>query len=488
MTEDSRIRVWLVGAGPGDAGLMTLRAREILEDADCVVYDRLVGEGVLTFIPEGAERVDVGKSGGHHPIPQREIEAILLDRARLGKRVVRLKGGDPFLFGRGGEEAEALRAAGIPFGIVPGVTSALAVPAWAGIPVTHRGLSSALRIITAHSEKGGLPGLDFEGLARTKGETLVFLMGVKNAGALCQRLMDAGMDSGTPAAAIERGTTARQRCVTGELGSLKALMEERKITPPAILVIGPVASLAEKLDWRASLPLSGLRVAVTRPRERAGRLSRMLRDAGAEVLEFPCIATEVLSGALPPLAGFDWVGFTSVTGVQALFTRLAREERDIRELGSAGIAAIGPATAEALRLCGLRVDFMPEVYDGAHLAAGLAERGGRMLLLRAEKGSPELTDLLRERGADFSEVPLYRTHYVKASLPEDLDMAVFTSASTVRGFAACAPEGGFAAVKAVCIGVQTARAAEEAGFEQIFTAASATLPALVEAAVTAAAV
>ncbi len=480
-------KVWLVGAGPGDVGLFTLRGREVLEDADCVVYDRLVGEGVLTLIPEKAERVDVGKSGGHHPIPQREIEAILLDRARAGKRVVRLKGGDPFLFGRGGEEALALRAAGISFEVVPGVTSALAVPAYAGIPVTHRGLSSALRVITAHAEKGGLPDLDFDALAQAKGETLVFLMGVKNAGPLCERLINAGMDAATPAAVIERGTTARQRCVTGELWTLKERMEEEKVTPPAILVIGPVAKLAERLDWRTALPLSGLRVAVTRPKERAGRLSRMLRDAGAEVLEFPCIATEVLPGPLPSLTGFDWVGLTSVTGVEALFTLLAQEERDIRELGSAKIAAIGPATAEALRLHGLRVDFVPEVYDGAHLAAGLAERGGKMLLLRAEKGSPELTEVLRAQSADFLEVPLYQTHYVKASLPDDLDMAVFTSASTVRGFAACAPEGreSFAAVRAVCIGEQTARAAREAGFAQVFTAASATLPALVDAAVAA---
>ena len=479
-------KVWLVGAGPGDVGLFTLRGHEVMEDADCVVYDRLVGEGVLALIPENAERVDVGKSGGHHPIPQREIEAVLLDRARAGKRVVRLKGGDPFLFGRGGEEAEALRAAGIPFEVVPGVTSALSVPAYAGIPVTHRGLSSALRVITAHAEQGGLPDLDFDTLARAKGETLVFLMGVKNAGALCERLINAGMDAATPAAVIERGTTARQRCVTGELGTLKKRMEEEKVTPPAILVIGPVAKLAERLEWRTALPLSGLRVAVTRPKERAGRLARMLRDKGAEVLEFPCIATEVLPGTLPSLEGFDWAGFTSVTGVEAIFTLLARDGRDVRELGPAKIAAIGPATAEALRLHGLRVDFMPEVYDSAHLAAGLAQRGGKMLFLRAEMGSPELTEILRARGADFLEVPLYRTHYVKAPLPNDLDMAVFTSASTVRGFAACAPEGGFAAVKAVCIGEQTARAAREAGFTQIFTAAQATLPALVDAAVAAA--
>ena len=275
-------------------------------------------------------------------------------------------------------------------------------------------------------------------------------------------------------------------------------MEEERIIPPAILVIGPAAELADRLDWRSALPLNGLRVAVTRPRERAGRLARMLRDAGAEVLEFPCIATEVLPGSLPPLpdpsgspfSGFDWVGFTSVTGVEALFTLRADAGRDIRELGTAKIAAIGPATAEALRLRGLRVDFMPEVYDGAHLAGGLAELGGRTLLLRAEMGSPELTEVLRARGADFLEIPLYRTRCLKAPLPHDLDMAVFTSASTARGFAACAPKGreDFAAMKAVCIGEQTARAAAEAGFTQIFTAARATLPALVEAAVEAAGV
>ena len=220
-------KVWLVGAGPGDAGLLTLRGREVMEDADAVVYDRLVGGGVLSLIPENAEKIDVGKSGGSHPIPQREIEAILIKLAKQGKRVVRLKGGDPFLFGRGGEEMEALREAGVPFEVVPGVTSAIAVPAYAGIPVTHRGLSTALRAVTAHSRNGGLPDLDFDGLARVKDETLVFLMGVANTGELCRRLMDAGMDRATPAAVIERGTTARQRCVTANIGTLIERMEHR---------------------------------------------------------------------------------------------------------------------------------------------------------------------------------------------------------------------------------------------------------------------
>ncbi|MBQ9564928.1 MAG: uroporphyrinogen-III C-methyltransferase [Synergistaceae bacterium] len=483
----SRGKVWLVGAGPGDAGLLTLRGREVLEDAEAVVYDRLVGSGVLAFIPEGAEKFDVGKSGGSHPIPQREIEALLVDLAKQGKRVVRLKGGDPFLFGRGGEEMESLRKAGIPFEAVPGVTSALAVPAYAGIPVTHRGLASSLRVITAHSQNGGLPDLNFRELARAvKKETLVFLMGVSNLGELCEELINADMDIATPAAIIERGTTARQRCVTDCVFNLIERVKEEKITPPAILVVGPVAGMAKKFNWRAALPLNGLRVAVTRPRERAGRLTKMLRDAGAEVLSFPCIATEPLPGPLPSLSGFGWLCFTSVTGVEVLFLKLGQEDRDIREMGDAKLAAIGPATAGALRSHGLRVDFTPDVYDGEHLARGLIERAkGPVLLLRAEAGSPGLTEALTDAGVEFHEAALYRTRYLKASLPDDLDMAVFTSASTARAFAECAPEGweGFSAVKAVCIGAQTAKAAKEAGFVQVITAAKATLEALVEAAV-----
>ena len=481
-------KVWLVGAGPGDAGLMTLRGREVLEDAEAVVYDRLVGCGVMALIPDCAEKIDVGKSGGSHPIPQKEIEAILIKLASQGKRVVRLKGGDPFLFGRGGEEMQALKDAGIPFEVVPGVTSATSVPAYAGIPVTHRGLSSVLRVITAHSKNGGLPKLDFYELARAvKNDTLVFLMGVANAGELCRELINAGIDISTPAAVIERGTTARQRCVTGSIQNFMDLVRDAKITPPAILVIGPVAEMAEKFDWRSALPLSGVSIAVTRPKERAGRLTRMLRDAGAEVISCPCIATEVLTEPLPSLSGFDWTVFTSVTGVDALFSKLNSEGRDIRELGNAKISAIGPATADALSSHGLRVDFMPSVYDGKHLALGLSERAdGAVLLLRALEGSPDLTGVLAERGVNFREAALYKTGYLKIEIPDDLDMAVFTSASTVRAFSSCAAESCFVSAKAVCIGEQTALAAKDAGFASIFTASSATLPALVDAAISAA--
>ena len=489
MNEGRVGRVWLVGAGPGDAGLLTLRGREVLQDAEAVVYDRLVGDGVLAMIPSGAERVDVGKSGGSHPVPQREIEALLVRLALSGRRVVRLKGGDPFLFGRGGEEAEALRQHGVPFEVVPGVTSAVAAPAWAGIPVTHRGLASSLHVVTAHSREGGLPDLDFEALARLAG-TLVFLMGVEGAPELCARLMGAGMAPETPAAAVERGTSARQRRVSATLRTLAEAMRDAGVCPPAVLVVGAVAALGERFDWRAALPLSGVRAAVTRPRERAGRLSRMLRDAGAEVLEVPCIATEPLEEPLSRIGGADWAVFTSAAGIEALTVRLAREGRDVRELGGTRLAAIGPATTEALRACGLRVDLMPDIYDGEHLAIALAGRvkaGEKVLLLRAEEHGPELTEGLRAAGVSLREVPLYRTCRLRPELPEDLDMAFFTSASTVRAFAACAPAGwrGWTGVAALCIGRQTARAAREAGFARVFTAGSATLEALLAAAVAA---
>ena len=483
----ARGKVWLVGAGPGDAGLLTLRGREVLERADVVVFDRLVGAGVFAFFPEEAEWLDVGKEGGRHPVPQREIEALLVDRALAGKRVVRLKGGDPFLFGRGGEEIEALRAHDIPFEVVPGVTSAFAAPGSAGIPVTHRGAASSVHVVTAHTRSGELPPLDFDALARLGTEgTLVFLMGVGVLGELCSRLAASGMDAATPAAVVERGATARQRCVKSTLASLPELVRASCVRPPAVLVVGAVVGLADRCGWRESLPLFGVRAVVTRPKGRAGRLSRMLRDAGAEVLEFPCIAAETLPGPLPSFAGAEWIVFTSAAGVEAFFALLADEGRDVREIGTARVAAVGPATCEALRARGLRVDLVPEVCDGAHLAEALAERagGGAALLLRAESGAPDLAEGLRRRGVPFREHALYRTRCLERELPEpDFDMAVFTSASTVRGLAGSLPEGwDRSRVRAVCIGEMTARTALEAGFTRVTTASSATLEALVEAA------
>ena len=474
-------RVALIGAGPGDAGLFTLRGRELLEAADCVVYDRLVGDGVLAMMPESAEKINVGKTGGGHQTPQREIEEILVTKALEGKKVARLKGGDPFLFGRGGEEIEALNQAGIPFEVVPGVTSATGGPACAGIPVTHRGLARSVHIITAHTKEGTIAPLDYEALAKLDG-TLIFLMGASSVGEICASLTAAGLSPETPAAAVENATTAAQRVLSGTLAALTSICEEKKLQSPALIMVSAVTALSEAFAWKKFLPLSGLKVIVTRPRERAGRLSSLLRSRGAEVVELPCIKTRRIEAALPPLSDFDWLGFTSITGVEAFFAQLADEGRDIREAAGAKTAAIGPATAEALRSRGIAVDLMPEVYDGLHLAQALsvAASGEKLLMLRAKEGSRELTEALEASGLAFTELPLYETLPEKpAAVPEKADCALFTSASTVRAFrAAMSPE---TVTTACCIGAQTAAAARSSGFNNVITASQATLESLIDA-------
>ncbi|MDR1874324.1 MAG: uroporphyrinogen-III C-methyltransferase [Synergistaceae bacterium] len=472
-------KVWLVGAGPGDPELLTLKGKRVLEQADVVVYDRLIGPGVLGYAPPEAELIDVGKSGGRHPVPQGEIEGILIEKALEGKRVVRLKGGDPFLFGRGGEEMTALTDRGIPCEPVSGVTSAIAVPASAGIPVTHRDYASSLHIVTAH-KRWDAP-LDYDALARLEG-TLVFLMGASEVGEICERLIAAGMDKNTPAAVIERGTTARQRRVTGVLANLaRAARDDRSpgVQPPAVVVVGRVVALAETLDWRARLPLTGRRVLVPLPASRGkngGRLTALLRSRGAEVLETLSSRTEAIDAPLPHLGGYEWLVFTSAAGVEFFFERLRADRRDIREIDAAKIAAVGSATKDVIESRGLRVDLIPSVYSGSALGKALrtvlesplSAGSKRLLLLRAERGAPDLARILREGGLDFDEVPLYRTVPIVSGddRREDADLgdvtAAFTCASSVRGFAASYPD---VRVRAVCIGEQTEKAARESGYE-----------------------
>jgi uroporphyrinogen III methyltransferase/synthase len=486
-------KVWLVGAGPGDAELLTIKGRRLLEQADVVVYDRLIGPGIRGYASPEAESIDVGKSGGCHPVPQKEIEKILIEKAREGKRVVRLKGGDPFVFGRGGEEMEALMKEGIPCEPVPGVTSAIAVPAFAGIPVTHRDYSSSLHIITAHKRDDA--SIDYDVLARLEG-TLVFLMGASAIEEICRRLVEAGMDPDTPAAVVERGTTARQRRVTGVLADLaRAARLEESVRSPAVLVVGRVAALAETLDWRGRLPLNGRRIGVplVSRDKNGGRLAALLRSRGAEVLEIPSSRTEALDVPLPPLGGYGWLVFTSVSGVEFFFRRLQAERKDVREIGAAKIAAVGSATKNAIESRGLRVDRVPPVYSGAALGEVLLHEcrlGGsassmRLLLLRAERGAPDLTRVLESGGLDFDEVPLYRTVPVargedarsQNAEMEDFDAAAFTCASSVRNFVALFPN---ARVRAVCIGEQTGKVAREAGYD-VAVAKKATLEDLADA-------
>lgn len=486
-------KVTLVGAGPGDPSLLTIKGREALEAAQVVVYDRLVSPAILALIPEEAEGINVGKEASHHPVPQSKINEILLKKALEGKRVVRLKGGDPFLFGRGGEELELLCEHGVTFEVVPGVTSAIAVPAYGGIPVTHRDFTSSLHIVTGHARAGKALDIDFEALVRTKG-TLVFLMGVTSLPEICEGLMDSGMDPDTPAAIVEQGTTPQQRRFNGTVGTLLQVAKENQVTSPAISIVGPVCTLAEKFDWFDALPLKGRRVVVTRPKERAGTLAARLRKLGADVFEYPCIRTEAvtpcpeMAAALERIAEYQWLAFTSPAGVETLWSMLEQQGRDVRALGGIQLAAIGAGTDRELRKHGLRADYVPEVYDAAHLGAGLAQiASGRVLILRAKLGSPALTQELEKGGVSYDDIPCYTTAYVSEharklqamAVAGEVDLVTFTSASTVRGFVGSVEGVDVSNVLGICIGEQTAAEAHKYGIPTRI-AQRATMDALIE--------
>lgn len=463
--------VTLVGAGPGDPGLLTLKGREALEKAQVVVFDRLVSPEILDMIPACAERIDVGKEASYHKVPQEQINQILLQKALEGKRVVRLKGGDPFLFGRGGEELELLRDNQVPFAEIPGITSAIAAPAYGGIPVTHRDYCSSVHIITGHARKGKPLQIDFEALTRTKG-TLVFLMGVSALPQIAAGLLTAGMDPKTPAAMVEHGTTAMQRRLNATLEELPEAAARMAIHSPAVIVVGQVCTLAKDFCWFDQLPLKGKRCLVTRPKERAGTLTGKLRRLGAEVTEFPCIETvpilpnPSLEEALSGLEQYEWLCLTSPAGVRYLWEALERMGKDARRLGPVKLAAIGSGTAAALAEHGLRADFVPETYDAAHLGAGLSQIArGKVLILRAEIGSQALTQALECGKIEYTDCPTYRTIYDNpnsAQLRErieagDYDYVTFTSASTVKGFvAAVGSDADFRHITGLCIGEQTA--------------------------------
>lgn len=486
--------VTLVGAGPGDPGLLTVKGRQAILDADVVVYDRLVGPEILALMPPKAECIDVGKRSCHHPVPQWRINEILLEKAKEGKRVVRLKGGDCFLFGRGGEELELLAENGVDFTVIPGVTSALAVPAYAGIPVTHRAFASSVHIITGHAKAGGELDLDFDALVRHKG-TLVFLMGVSSAPMILAGLQQAGMSADMPAAMVERGTLPGQRKVVATVGTLAQAMQEAGISSPAVLIVGAVCALSDAFDWYDKLPLHGVTVAVTRPRQRAGTLTHRLRELGADVIAYPCIETETIwpnmpvVEALAAIEQYHWLVLTSPAGVEVLVQLLRAADMDMRSLAHMKVAVIGAGTAKKLEEHGLRADYIPAVYDSAHLAEGLirlVQEGERVLMLRAEIGAPELPELLAQACVSFDDVPVYRTLYRSgrseemAQLLADgaIDYVTFTSASTVHGFVNSLPEGteltGFLAL---CIGPSTEKAAKAAGMRTI-TAAHATIEAM----------
>jgi len=494
-------RVSLVGAGPGDPGLLTVRGQERLRQADVVVYDRLLSESLLAQAPPGAELIYVGKASADHTMRQSEINALLVAKALEGKQVVRLKGGDPFVFGRGGEEAEELARCGIPYEVVPGVTSAIAAPAYAGIPVTHRRTATAVTIFTGHEDPSkGQPTIDWASMA-SSGATLVCLMVMENLAQVARELMRHGRPADTPAALVEWGTWPRQRTLTSTLAEVASAAAAEGFGSPSVLVVGEVVRLRDTLRWFDRQPLFGKRVLVTRPQEQASHLSHLLAEAGAQPIELPAIRTEppetweALDAALRRLPDYDWVVFTSANGVRYLFARLEVLGKDARAFASCQIAAIGAGTAEVLRQRGLRADFVPAEYVAEALAAGLAQQGlaGKWVLLpRAAEAREVLADSLREYGAAVDEIAAYRTVAVLGASErlrrlleeKSLDAITLTSSSGVKSLLSALGESGIehlTGVALACIGPITAKTARDLGLEVQIVATEYTIPGLVEA-------
>src|SRR4051812_11798674 len=470
--------VYLVGAGPGDPGLMTRRSVELIASADAILYDRLIPPGALDGARPDADLRYVGKQPGGHSMDQSEINALLIELGRAREVVVRLKGGDPFVFGRGGEEAQALAEAGVPFEVVPGVTAGVAAPAYAGIPVTHRDDASAVAFVTGHEDpQKPETALDWEALARFPG-TLVLYMGVRNLPEIARRLVGAGRAPGEPAAVVERGTLPGQRAVEGTLANIAERVAEAGVKAPAITLVGPVARLRERLGWLERRPLFGRSVVVTRARAQASGLARRLEELGAAVIEAPAIRIQPrppaeVDARVAEIGGFALVCVTSPNGASLLMDSLERCGRDARALSGVTVAAIGPGTAAELRRRGVRADVVPERSVAEALVEALADvevSGRRVLVARASEARDVLPDALAERGADVEVLPLYDTVAEPLapgalSAAAEADYVTFTSSSTVRFFMG-GIDGHFpAAARVVSIGPVTSATAREHGLK-----------------------
>jgi len=508
-------KVYLVGAGPGNPGLITVRALECLARADVVIYDYLSNPVFLKHAKPSAKIVYAGKRAGNHALTQGEIERFMIKEALAGRTVVRLKGGDPFLFGRGGEEASALRERRIGFEIVPGVSSGIAAPAYAGIPVTHREHASAVAMITGHEQEAGgrrqeaggrrqeaggrrqEAGVDYKNLAKFKG-TLVFFMGVERVEKIAAELIRHGKKPSTRAALVRWGTTGSQQTLTGKLSNIGARARKARFAPPALIVIGSVVGLRGRLNWFEKLPLFGRRIVVTRTRAQAGELRRRLEELGADVLELPTIDIlpprdpRSIQRAVSRIQDFDWLVFTSPNGVDFFFEEFLNQHGDIRRLGRVRLAAIGPATSAKLKERGLKVDLMPREFVAERVAEELKKRPGRgrVLLARADIARDALPRLLRKAGFSVEEATAYRTAApARASatarlLSEGADLVTFTSSSTVENFVKLLGKRKIASIprrpRYVSIGPITSQTMRKLGLKVSAQAGSYTIPGLIE--------
>lgn len=495
-------KVYLIGAGPGELDLITIKGMECLKRADVVVYDHLANEGLLKFVKEGCQIIYAGKKEGKHTLSQKGINRLLIKKAKAGFTVVRLKGGDPFIFGRGGEEAEELAKAGIPFEVIPGISSAIAVPAYAGIPLTHRDYSSSVAFVTGHEDPvKGKSAIDWERLSRGAG-TIVILMGVKNLAHVVENLTKHGRKEQTPAALIRLGTTPRQETLVAPLKNIANLAKKRGFSPPAILVVGEVVKLRESLNWFESKPLFGKTIVVTRAREQGSSLVRLLEDLGANCIQCPSIriippnSWKDLDRSILRLGHYDWIIFTSVNGVRYFLERLKAKKRDMRDLRGINICAIGPKTAEELENLGLSLDFIPKEYVSEAVVDGLKKKGisgKRVLIPRAEVARKVLPDQLRALGVSVDIVTAYKTVKPK-EMKQDLkrlfenkviDLIIFTSSSTVKNFVSLLEKGRFkdqlGGITVACIGPITAETAKKLGMKVHIVPKEYTIPALVDA-------
>ncbi len=484
--------VYIVGAGPGDPELITCKGRSALESADVVLYDHLANEALLRLAPERAELIYVGKKKAEHAVTQEEICRMMIDRARRGLGVVRLKGGDPFIFGRGGEEAEALAEASIPFEIVPGVTSPLGIAAYTGVPLTHRDHTSVVTFVTGHD----VAHIDWDRVGQA--ETLVIFMGLTVFGQIAKEILARGRAPETPAMAVRWGTRSDQETIVGTLATLPRLIEQRGLKPPATVIVGEVVRLREKLNWFERLPLFGSRIVVTRAREQAGKLGAGLRALGADVIELPTIEIVPapdygpLDRAIADLAGYDWLIFTSANGVRYFLERLNRSHQDLRAL-RARICAIGDATKAAVEKLHLKVDLIGEEYVAESLVEAFRNidlAGKRMLLPRAAVARDLLPRKLRERGACVDVVEAYRTVVPEAAATRAAeifgasrkpDWITFTSSSTVQNFVQIAGREALEGVKVASIGPVTTASAKKLGVDVTTQAAVYTSDGLIHA-------
>lgn len=495
-------KVYLIGAGPGDPGLITVKGLNAIRQADVVIYDYLASPSLLAEASDQAEIIYVGKKGGDHTLSQDGINDLIVEKAKSGKTVARLKGGDPFIFGRGGEEAEVLVGEGIPFEVVPGVTSAIAAPAYAGIPLTHREFTSTLALVTGHEDpEKNTSNIDWPSLAKGVG-TLVFLMGVKNLPHIVHQLVSHGRSPRTPVALVQWGTTSRQKTVCGTLETIVERVVSAKLTSPAIIVVGEVVTLRDRLKWFETRPLFGRTVVVTRAREQASDLVNQLTELGANCLEFPTIQVvppdswSALDAALDNLSSYHWVIFTSVNGVQYFFDRLFTKGKDVRALGTIRTAAIGPVTAQRLRQYGLNTDILPDSYRAESVVEAFHNEsvaGKRMLLPRAAEARAVLPDELSKMGATVDEVTVYQTRPVQEQSDalvrllenRQVDLVTFTSSSTVTNFVKLLPSDRVDAllkgVTLASIGPITSATAAELGLDIRITADTYTIPGLCEA-------